>query len=154
MQLAAYLELLRTSQLVLAESYRAVAQGHEDDAEVYYTCRRFADACADRARALDPIVARHEQPQEPEPARLHPHAVDAHRAGLIGLLRDLQDLDQLANLVQTTSTVVGQAAHAVRDRELIALAGGGERDITAQIAWLRARIRSLAPQALIATSSA
>lgn len=150
MHLNTYLELLQTSQRALADSYATVAPAHGDDSEVLYTCRRFAEVCVSCAQALDPVRARYEGSSGPEPARLRPVGMGSHREGAVGLLRDLQELDQLANLVQTTLTLVGQAAHAVRDRELIELTAAGERDIAAQLAWLRARMRSLAPQALIA----
>lgn len=150
MHLATYLKLLHTSERVLADSYRVVARGHRGDADVYYTCGQFADDCAGYAQALQPILARYQPANGAEPARLYPIGIDQPRTGPVGLLRDLQELDQLANLVQTTWTMVGQAAHAVRDRDLIELTTGGERDLTVQLAWLRARMRGLAPQALVA----
>jgi hypothetical protein len=73
----------------------------------------------------------------------------ATRHGPIGLLRDLQDLHQLATLAASTWDLVAQAAHGVRDHDLISLAAKCEPDITAQLAWLRMRMKAEAPQALL-----
>lgn len=152
MHLTTYLHLLDTAEGTLADSYRTVAEGHQGDADVYYTCRRFADDRGHYAEALGPVLARYDDAPEPEPERLHPTGLAAARSGPVGLLRDLQDLYQLANLVQSTWTLVAQAAHGARDRDLIDLATRSDHDMTAQLAWLRMRMRAVAPQTLLVAS--
>jgi hypothetical protein len=65
------------------------------------------------------------------------------------MLRDLQDLYQLANLVDITWTVVGQAASGARDRDLLHVVQRCAPEISAQLAWLRMRMKAAAPQTLL-----
>lgn len=148
MHLTTYLRLLHTAEGTLGDAYTTVGDGHRLDADVHYTCRRFAADCADHAQALSPALTRYDSEQT-EPERLHPPGLTSARPDAIGLLRDLQDLYQLANLVQSTWTLVGQAAHGARDRDLIDLATRCDRELTTQLAWLRMRMKSAAPQTLL-----
>ncbi len=152
MHLTTYLHLLATAEETLASSYRVVADGHQADADVHYMCRRFAADCTGHTRALRPALARYDHKREREPERLHPPALTTARSGPVGLLRDLQDLYQLASLVEITWAIVGQAAHGERDRDLIHVATGSDREATVQLAWLRMRMRAAAPQTLLVAS--
>lgn len=70
MHLTTYLQLLHTAEGVLAASYRTVAEGHQGEADVYYTCRRFADDCTGYAQSLDPDdldVGRPSRARRPRP---------------------------------------------------------------------------------------
>lgn len=71
----------------------------------------------------------------------------AIRHGPIGLLRDPQDLHQLATLAASTWDLGAQAAHGARDHDhdLTSLAAKCEPDVTAQLAWLRMRMKAEAP---------
>jgi hypothetical protein len=144
-----YLTLLHTAEGTLADAYRTVADGHRADADVHYACRRFAADCAGHAEALEPVLTRHDHAPEAEPERLHPPGLAGARSGPVGLLRDLQDLYQLAGLVDITWTLVGQAAQGARDRDLIDVVGRCDHEITAQLAWLRMRMRSAVPQTVL-----
>ncbi|TSD98121.1 hypothetical protein FOS14_14125 [Skermania sp. ID1734] len=150
MYLSAYLTLLQSAEEALAESYRQVAQGHRLEADVHYICTTFARQCDERRAALTPVVERYGHAGEPE--RLHPDGLSETRAGLIGLLRDLQDVYQLANLVDITWTLTGQAAHGARDRALIDIVAHCNPEVGGQLAWLRMRMKSTAPQALLVAS--
>lgn len=152
MHLTTYLHLLHTAEGTLSDSYREVAAGHRPDADVHYTCLRFGADCAAHAEALRPSLTRYDKAREPEPERLHPPGLTTTRSGPVGLLRDLQDLYQLANLVGITWVLVGQAAHGARDRDLIDLATRCDNELTAQLAWLRMRMRAAAPQTLLVAS--
>jgi hypothetical protein len=102
--------------------------------------------------ALQPAAQRyHEQTSNdlPEPARLHAAGLPQIRDGQIGLLRDLQDLHLLATLVQTTWTVLSQAAQGLRDRELLDIASRSITETARQLSWLNTRMKAAAPQALI-----
>ncbi|OHV06557.1 hypothetical protein BKN37_01640 [Mycobacterium talmoniae] len=154
MYLTTYLTLLHGAENMLAESYRQVASGHQLDFDVYYMCQSFARECDAHGSALVASVERYAHVVEPEPERLHPKGLTATRGGPVGLLRDLQDLYQLANLVDITWTLVGQAAHGARDRDLIAQVNHCGRQISVQVSWLRMRMKAEAPQALLVGSSA
>jgi hypothetical protein len=71
------------------------------------------------------------------------------RSGPVGLLRDLQDLQLLTTLVQTTWTVIAQAAQGLRDEELLPVAQQALTGTSRQLGWFVTRIKSAAPQALI-----
>jgi hypothetical protein len=148
MHLATYLRLLHTAEGTLGDSYRVAADGHRADADVHYTCRRFAADCSGHAEALRPTIDRYEH-RELEPERLHPPGLATARNGPVGLLRDLQDLYQLASLVEITWTLIGQAAHGARDRDLIDVAAQCGSQVTTQLAWLRMRMKAAAPQTLL-----
>jgi hypothetical protein len=101
---------------------------------------------------LEPVAQRyHEQAADdlPEPDRLHVAGLPHIRDGQIGLLRDLQDLHLLATLVQSTWTVLAQAAQGLRDRELLDIATNSTAETTRQLTWLNTRMKAAAPQALI-----
>lgn len=149
MYLVTYITLLGRSEETLGRSYRLISRGHVGDADVHYMTAGFAEQCFAHAVALAPVLERLEPPLEPEPERLHAEGLSSHRAGPIGLLRDLQDLYQLANLVDITWTVVGQAAQGARDRGLIEVVDRCAPQITAQLAWLRMRMKAAAPQTLL-----
>lgn len=152
--LTSYLALLQSAESGLAGSYRHVATGHPLDFDVYYTCQSFARQCDIHWSELAPVVERYAHAAEPEPDRLHPVGLASARGGPIGLLRDLQDVYLLANLVDITWTLTGQAAHGARDRDLIGLVTRCNQQTSAQLSWLRMRMKAEAPQALLVTPEA
>jgi hypothetical protein len=148
--LATYVALAHRSEQTLAESMRAVGQGHAKHPDVLFTCRTLATMSDDHVRRLAPMAERYgEDNQVAEPERLHAAGLAEVRSGPVGLLRDLQDLYLLATLVQTTWTVVAQGAQGLRDDELLALAEAANKDTARQLAWLNTRMKVAAPQALI-----
>jgi hypothetical protein len=149
MHLATYLGLVDEGEATLAASFRQVADGHQREADVVHLCERFAVQCDSHREQLAPVVARYgeERPQEPE--RLHAQGLDGTRTGGVGLLRDLHDLYLLVSYLDIAWTVVGQAAKAVRDRELLAVVTWCERETSAQLSWLTTRMKEAAPQALV-----
>ena len=74
------------------------------------------------------------------------------RTGALALLRDLQDVRMLVSFVDTTWTVVKQAALALRDEELLAVTVDCESQTKLQQDWLLTRIKGAAPQALLVAS--
>jgi hypothetical protein len=150
MHLATYLGLLHSSLNTLADAFRQVGQGHGEEPDVWHTCRVLAGRVERQAEALAPVVRRYGESREDEPERLHATGLESTRTGAVGLLRDLQDVYALAALTEITWTVVGQAAQALRDRELLDVVTSCEQDTARQLTWLRTRMKQAAPQALIA----
>jgi hypothetical protein len=147
--LSTYVGLADHSERTLAESFRTVAQGHAQVADVFHACHLLAQM-SDRHRAdLAPAVQRYGEDDIEEPERLHAEGLAQARAGEIGLLRDLQDLHVLATLVQTTWTVIVQGAQGLRDRELLEIAQAANAETSRQLTWLNTRMKEAAPQALI-----
>jgi hypothetical protein len=150
--IATYVGLADHSEQVLADSLRAVADGHARQADVYHTCLQLAGWSDEHRRRLAPVVERYgEQDDLDEPERLRASGLAEVREGEVGLLRDLQDLHVLATLVQTTWTVIAQGAQGLRDRELLDTATNANEETSRQLTWLNTRMKMAAPQALIVT---
>lgn len=152
--LATYVGLADHSEQTLADSFRAIAEGHAHVADVFHTCRLLAGWCDRHREALAPVIDRYgEQAGDregvDEPERLHAAGLAQARDGEVGLLRDLQDLHVLASLVQSTWMVIAQGAQGLRDRELLQIAQDSGTETARQIAWLDTRMKVAAPQALI-----
>jgi hypothetical protein len=150
--LATYVGLADHSEQVLAESFRAVADGHAHVPDVHHLCLTLAGMCDEHRRRLAPVVERYGEQDVEEPERLRGDALPRARPGEVGLLRDLQDLHLLATLVKSTWLVIVQGAHGLRDQELLEIASTGQAETDRQLAWLTTRIKEAAPQALIVAS--
>lgn len=68
-------------------------------------------------------------------------------AGLL-LLRDLRELFLLASDASLGWTVLGQAAQAARDEDLLEVVSECHPDTLRQLKWVTTRIKQAAPQAL------
>ena len=147
--LTTYVGLADHSERVLADSLRTVADGHGHVADVFHTAHLLAGWSDANRDALAPVVERYGETDVDEPERLHAAGLAEVREGEIGLLRDLQDLHVLANLVQTTWTVIAQGAQGLRDRELLEVAQSAGSQTSRQLSWLTTRMKVAAPQALI-----
>lgn len=148
--LSTYVGLADHSEKTLADSFRAVAEGHAAEADIFHTCHLLAAWSDQHRERLAPAVERYgEDDSITEPERLHASGLAEVRAGQVGLLRDLQDLHVLASLVQTTWTVVAQGAQGLRDRDLLEIATSANAETSRQLSWLNTRMKAAAPQALI-----
>jgi hypothetical protein len=148
--LTTYIGLADHSEKTLADSFRAVADGHAHVADVFHTCTMLAQWSDTNREALAPIIERYGEADDvDEPERLHAAGLAETRKGEVGLLRDLQDLHVLATLVQTTWTVVAQGAQGLRDPDLLEVAQHANSQTSRQLTWLNTRMKSAAPQALI-----
>lgn len=149
MHLSSYLGLLEAGCATLAKSYRQVADGHADEADVRQICLQFAGQCDQQEQLLKPFTARYGSHPEGEPERLHADGLSETRTGGLGLLRDLHDLYLLAAYLDLAWTLVGQAAKGARDQELIDTVGQCAEQTAGQQKWLTTRLKSAAPQALL-----
>ena len=147
--LSTYVGLADHSERTLAASFRAVAVGHQEEADVFHTCQLLARWSDEHRERLAPVVERNGEDRVDEPERLHADGLAEVRSGPVGLLRDLQDLHVLASLVQTTWTVIAQGAQGLRDRELLEIATSANAETSRQLTWLNTRMKVAAPQALI-----
>lgn len=149
MHLSTYIGLLETGERTLAASFRQVARGHAAEADVHHTCLQLAARCDEHIGELAPVVERYGDAPAGEPERLHAEGLSQTRSGPLGLLRDLQDLYLLASYVDITWTLVGQAAKGARDVDLVDLVDRCDHETSTQVSWLRTRLKSAAPQALL-----
>ena len=149
--LATYVGLADHSEQVLAESFRTVAEGHADAADVHHLCLTLAAMSEAHRSRLAPVLERYGQDDVDEPERLRAEALPHAREGELGLLRDLQDLHLLATLVRSSWVVIAQGAQGLRDRELLDVAQASRAETDRQLGWLDTRMKAAAPQALLAT---
>lgn len=150
MKFPVYLGLLHQSEGTLAASFRRVSEGHGHEPDVHFLCQTLAAQCDKHQEALAPIVDHYgEVNADDEPEQLHAVGIHVTRTGPLGLLRDLQDLYLLASLVDSTWTMVKQAAQGLRDKELLDVVHQCDGQTKTQLQWLQTRMKQAAPQALI-----
>ena len=149
MRLPVYLGMLQRAERELAASFRTVADGHGDEPDVHSICTVLAKQCDAHVEAVQPLVDRYGSESDDEPERLHAAALPEPRTGPLALLRDLQDVHLIATFVETTWTLIGQAAASLRDEELQQVVSDCEAQTDVQIAWLTTRMKQSAPQVLV-----
>jgi hypothetical protein len=147
--LATYVGLARHGESTLAESLRQVAAGHPEDPDTVNVCAILALQHDDNVRRLEPIADRYGEEDVEEPERLHADALEKTRKGGVGLLRDLQDLYLICALLQTTWTVLDQAAQGARDDELHEAAQTCGKQVTRTMTWLNTHLKAASPQVLL-----
>jgi hypothetical protein len=151
MKFHVYLGMLHRSEQTLAGAYRQIASGHGAEPDIHFLCLSLAAKCDKHVGALAPMIAKYgEADSDEEPERLHADTLSETRSGPLGMLRDLQDLYLLANLVDVTWMMVKQAAQGLRDDDLLHVVNRCEGDTARQIKWIKTRMKQAAPQALIA----
>ncbi len=83
--MATYVGLLHRSEQTLADSFRAVGDGHSAEADVFHTCETLAKMSEEHVRLLAPIAERygeeHGGDDVEEPERLHAHGLAEVRTG-------------------------------------------------------------------------
>jgi hypothetical protein len=151
MLLPVYLGLLESAEAALAATFRLVGNGHADEADVFHTCHTLAEQCDEHVTALAPAIERYGRADAAEPEH-HFDALASARSGPLGLLRDLHDVYVLASLVEMSWTLLQQAAQALIDDELGQIVSSSLKQTEVQLAWLRTRLKTAAPQALLVAS--
>lgn len=153
---------LHEAEVELAQAFRAVAERQAADHGTHYPCRTLAAQCDGHAGRLRVLAGRFGVVLHPpkRPAVLT-GAVDALRhksSELVGhrpesgllLLRDLRELYLKAHGADLHWVVLGQAAQALRDQELLSGVSSMREETVTQIKWITTRIKEAAPQVLVA----
>ena len=135
--LLAHLEKLETA---LAAELRAAAERHRDDHDVYHQCHTFAVSADKRVHALGFFERRYDDKAIWSPAI---------GAGSDDLLEDLRMLYLRSQEAAMTWVMAGQAAKALRDKELLSLATDCQTETELQGKWFTTRIKTSSPQALV-----
>lgn len=81
MHLSSYLGLLETGCATLANSYREVAEGHSEEADVHRICQQLAGQCDHHGEQLRPFTDRYGSHPSGEPERLHADGLSTTRSG-------------------------------------------------------------------------
>lgn len=149
MHVAMYLGLLRESEQQLADAYMAVGERHSAEADIRDMCKQLATWSRAHMEILSPMIDQYGAQTSDEPKQLAGALFQGTRTGAIGLLRDLHDLELLTHQVQLCWLALGQGARALHDTDMAHLCEELGLETDRQIAWLRTRLREIAPQALV-----
>ena len=143
-----YLGLLNDAEREIAEAFTTVAQHHISEPDIHQMCSMLASWSRRHGSAIQLALSRFGKTQENSADRVRRAIFQGPRGGALGLLRDLHDLYLLVTEAQLCWTVLLQAAHALRDKDLEATAQQSDGETDGQLAWLETRIKQAAPQAL------
>jgi hypothetical protein len=153
---------LRDAETELAGELRRVGERHAAEHDVYHLGHALARECATRLAALAPAAARYgaslpgngevrESPGIVESLRRTSSTITGRSpAPAMVLLHDLRDLYLSAQKAELAWVVLGQAATAARDAELVDVVAGSRERCEICGKWLRTRIKEAAPQTLVA----
>jgi hypothetical protein len=160
MKIGVVIERLRDLELELAEEYREIGQRHAADHDVYHQCESFAKTCEEHAASLAQQADRYGRTVEADGGggglgtlleRVRRAASSAlgrePEAGLL-LLRDLRNLFLAAEECSITWVMLGQAAQAARDDELLEAVTKCHEQTENQVKWFVTKIKTASPQAL------
>ena len=145
------LQSARASEHRLATAFVEIARRHAEDAGISDMMLQLAAWSEGHVQALDEILGALGSLE----ITVHGRSETLHRAlfrgagsGPARLLHDVEDLSLLATRVRGLWTVLGQAAHARRDKEASARAARFGDQLDRQIAWLETQVKTIAAQAL------
>jgi hypothetical protein len=146
----------------LADEYRHVGERQEAEHDIHHMTRVLAQQCDAQAKALTPYSERYgaDLPDESGDGLWHgllagvrhTSATPMGRLPATGmlLLSDLRQLHLACEEVAMLWLIVGQAAQATRDHELLETVERSREEVVSQLMWLTTRIKETAPQALVA----
>jgi hypothetical protein len=147
--LSTYVGLAHRGEQALADSLRQVAAGHPEDPDTVNVCTALARLHDENVQKLEQVAQRYGEEDVEEPERLHAEAMTQTREGGVGLLRDLQDLHMMCALLQSTWTVLDQAARGERDKELHDLVQVCTKQVERTTTWLTTHLKAASPQILL-----
>ena len=147
---------VRQAEADLARRLRTVGERHAAEQDLYHLGHTLARQCAEHVRRLAPFAERYGarsgeiDPDSPgllESVR-HKGAELLGRSTASGaaLLHDLRGLYLAAQETEIAWVMLIQAAQAVRDADLLAVAGPCHAEIETCAKWARSRIKEVAPQ--------
>ena len=126
----------------------------------FHTCHTLAKQCEGQAEALGPHAARHagDVPDDVDEGSRESVLTGLRRAtaALVGrapmtglLLRELRELHLAIEEAAMLWLIVGQAAQAARDRELLVLVEHCREEVTHQLLSITSRIKETSPHVLL-----
>jgi hypothetical protein len=119
-----------------AEQARALKSVHFEDPELVTGLETLAKLADEASAALDPFVRRFGEQPSPEPAAVRAALFPAPRPGAVGVLRDLQALEMLAESADGANTAVSQAAKSLRAVDFVAACAAVAGKVNLQQRWL------------------
>jgi hypothetical protein len=152
MHIGHYIELAHKAHQDFAKALQKVAQHHGKEPDIVGNCTQLASWSNRMALDLAPFLEIYGKEKDKEPDRLMSILFVKPRTGSLALLRDLHDLWLMSNEAELCCLVLKQAASGLRDKQLLTVINTMEQQSKRQTAWLLTRIKSAAPQTLIAAS--
>jgi hypothetical protein len=159
MKIGLILRELHRDENELAHHLLVVSERHKADHEVYHLARDLSGWSARHVRALAAAGPRYDVKLDPEPAgertvaeRLREKGSEllAHRwAPELLMLRDLRKVYTDASGLSVDWELLGQAAQAAKDGDLLRLTEECHPDTLRQIRWANAKLKESSPQILI-----
>jgi anaerobic selenocysteine-containing dehydrogenase len=151
--IAEYLGLLKDAEQQIAKAFKAVAERHGEEPDIFQTCHRFELTSQVHKESLARFISIYGEASEHEASRVSHSLFNGRRSGGFGLVRDLHDLYLLTTEAYLAWMILLQAAQALRDKEFIAGCTKLGAETAGQRSWLETRIKQAAPQALLVDSS-
>jgi hypothetical protein len=149
MQLGLYLKMVQDSETDLAKAFMTVSSHHHEEPDMRESCQLLSSWSRQKAESTCGFITRYGSQRDSEADRLYSDLFQGPRRGGLALLRDLHDLWLLATEAQICWTLLGQAAQALRDDELIHACRENTATTARQVAWLETRSKQAAPQTLL-----
>jgi hypothetical protein len=152
---------LHDAETDLAAEYRAVADRHSAEHDVYYLGQALATQCDQHAGAVR-TIAKHfgkdlSEPSSPDALHNVMAGIRRKTSELLGqrpepgllLLRDLRQLYLMAEEANIHWLALGQVAQALPDKALLDQASALHKQTLTQIKWLKTRIKETCSQVLL-----
>jgi len=150
MHIGHYIDLVHKGHQNFAEALRKVATKHGAEPDIVANCNMLATWSDLMVQDLQPFVEHYGEEKDKEPDRMKSLLFVKPRSGGLALLRDLHDLWLMSNEAELCCLVLKMAAMGLRDEALLSTCNTMEKQTKRQTAWLLTRIKSAAPQTLIA----
>ncbi|TQM57914.1 hypothetical protein [Humibacillus xanthopallidus] len=159
MKIGMVLRDLHHDEVELARALLRLADKHRADHEFFHLGHDLAAWSRRHVRDLAAIAARFDEQLDPEPADSVP-VVDSARRWLsersgrsaeveLVMVRDLREVYLRASSVLTDWEMIGQAAQAIVDEELLELAEKCQPETKRQATWANSKIKESSTQALV-----
>jgi hypothetical protein len=149
-RLATYLTALQRCEQSLADAFTAIATRHRDEPEILGTAPLLASWSREHVERLEAAIAAFGKKPPLDPKLLVSAFFGGPRDGPAGLFNDLLELAMLAGEAQLLWAVAGQGARVLRDEYLLDVCKTLPVQTDRQKIWLETRLKSIAPQLLIA----
>lgn len=150
MHIGNYINMVHQSGEDIASAFRMVAKEHGDEPDIEEICKLLASWADEGVQKIKPFTAKYGEEKNKEPDRLKTTLFKEPRKGSLGMLRDLQDLWLMSNEAEVSCIILRQAASALHDKALIEVCNAIEKTAKRQTDWLLTRMKSAAPQTLVA----
>jgi hypothetical protein len=159
---ALYLRRVHDGEVALERHLHKVAERHHADHEIHHVAIDLARWSLENRRALIELAPRYgeklDADQEPEDLSGPGSFMREKAAAMLGrrpepgllLVDDLRELYLMASGNSVYWTILGQAAQAAHDQQLLDVVTNCHSKTMRQVVWCNATIKTLSPQALLA----